>query len=115
MASPVCRVCLALLVLLETKVLLVLLVLLALEVLLAPWVLLAKMALMESLAPLDLPVPVDVQAKQALLVLLEILDPLALQARPALASTCRPLLAWVGERKALTPCSICGQTRQLGT
>lgn len=48
-------------------------------------------------------------------VLLEILDPLALQARPALASTCRPLLAWVGERKALTPCSICGQTRQLAT
>lgn len=73
--------------------LLVLLVLLALEVLLAPSVPLAKMAPMESLAPLGLLAPVDVQAKQALRVLLEILDPLALQVRLALASTCQPLRA----------------------
>lgn len=95
--------------------LLALLVLLAREVLLALLVPRAKMVLMESLAPLDLLVPVDVLAKQAPLVPLEILAPLALQGPPALASTCRPLLAWVGERKDLTPCSTCGQTRQPAT
>lgn len=63
---------------------------LALEVHLAPLVPPAKMALMESLAPLGLLVPVDVQAKQALLVLLEILVPLAPQVLPVPALTCQP-------------------------
>lgn len=51
------------------------------------------MALMESLAPSGLQVPVDAQEKLALLVLLEILVPLALRVLLVLASTCQPLLA----------------------
>lgn len=115
MASPVCRVCPAPLVLLETRVPPVLQVLLAPEVLLAPSVPLAKMVLTESLAPLDLLGPVDVLAKLALLVLLETLAPLALLAPQALALTCPPLLALARERRAPTPCSTCGLTRQPAT
>lgn len=51
------------------------------------------MALMESLAPSGLQVPVVAQEKLALLVLLEILVPLALRVLLVLASTCQPLLA----------------------
>lgn len=48
-------------------------------------------------------------------VLLETLDPLALLAPLALASTCLPLLALARERRALILCSTCGPTRQPAT
>lgn len=93
MASQACRACPAHPALLETKVLLVLLVRPAPGVPPALSVPLAKTAPMESQDPSGPPVPADVQAKLALLVLLEIPDPLALQDPPAPASTCPPLLA----------------------
>jgi len=100
-ASPVCRVCPDLPVLLETRVLPDLLDPLALRDPLDQSDPLERMELMACLDPSDLPDPVDALERLVLLVLLVTPDPLVLLVLQALASTCLPSLACPSPRSHL--------------